>query len=104
MTGLLLILIVGVAVYFANRVGALERRLGALERPAEAPAVVTPAPKPAPVAPPPPPPAPAPRPVAQPRVRRFDWRRTLSAADLMGAKALAFAGGVVTMLGVVFFF
>jgi len=28
----------------------------------------------------------------------------MSAADLMGAKALAFAGGVVTLLGVVFFF
>ncbi len=35
---------------------------------------------------------------------RFDWGRTISIADLMGAKALAFAGGVVTLLGVVFFF
>ena len=34
----------------------------------------------------------------------FDWGRTVSTADLMGAKALAFAGGVVTLLGVVFFF
>lgn len=34
----------------------------------------------------------------------FDWARTLSSADLLGAKALAFAGGVVTLLGVVFFF
>ena len=34
----------------------------------------------------------------------FDWRGTVSAADLMGAKALAIAGGVVTLLGVVFFF
>ena len=42
---------------------------------------------------------------AQPAVSRgFDWGRTMSAADLMGAKALAFAGGVVTLLGVVFFF
>ena len=36
--------------------------------------------------------------------RGFDWGRTVSAADLVGAKALAFAGGVVTLLGVVFFF
>ena len=34
----------------------------------------------------------------------FDWRGTASAADLLGAKALAIAGGVVTLLGVVFFF
>src|SRR5512146_905420 len=44
------------------------------------------------------PPRPAPSRVA------FDWSRTVSTADLMGAKALAFAGGVVTLLGVVFFF
>src|SRR6266511_6218709 len=36
--------------------------------------------------------------------RGFDWGRTMSTADMMGAKALAFAGGVVTLLGVVFFF
>jgi hypothetical protein len=42
---------------------------------------------------------------AQPAASRgFDWGRTMSTADLMGAKALAFAGGVVTLLGVVFFF
>jgi uncharacterized membrane protein len=41
----------------------------------------------------------------QPAVSRdFDWGSTMSAADLMGAKALAFAGGIVTLLGVVFFF
>jgi uncharacterized membrane protein len=34
----------------------------------------------------------------------FDWGRRISAADLMGAKALAFAGAVVTLLGVLFFF
>jgi uncharacterized membrane protein len=74
-------------------------------------------------APPPPPPEPAPPPRPQPAVQLpataapptapplqpkvstdFDWGRTLSAADLMGAKALAFAGGIVTLLGVVFFF
>src|SRR5947207_6521268 len=47
----------------------------------------------------PPPPAPAPS-----RVRSFDWGRTVSADDLLGAKALALAGGVVTLLGVRFFF
>ena len=46
-------------------------------------------------------PAPPPHPAAS---RGFDWGRTMSTADLMGAKALAFAGGVVTLLGVVFFF
>jgi Predicted membrane protein (DUF2339) len=56
----------------------------------------------------PPRPAPAPTPTAQPAVRRpgpvFDWGSRLEAADLLGAKALALAGGVVTLLGVVFFF
>lgn len=46
-----------------------------------------------------------PAPPRQPAASRgFDWGRTMSTADLMGAKALAFAGGVVTLLGVVFFF
>src|SRR5205823_8975855 len=50
--------------------------------------------------------APAPAPQARPTVppRGFDWGRTISAEDLMGAKTLAFTGGVVTLLGVVFFF
>ena len=70
-------------------------------------------PKPAVTLPPTPPrtPTPPPRPAAvrapEPRrapSRSFDWGRTVSAADLMGAKALAFAGGIVTLLGVVFFF
>jgi uncharacterized membrane protein len=121
MTGFLLILIVVVAAYFASRVGALERRIGLLERghvpgqardkaPEAMPAPQT-RPQPRAAAPqkssaPPRPPRPAlgPRLVAPPRARRFDWGRTVSAADLMGAKALAFAGGVVTLLGVIFFF
>ena len=51
---------------------------------------------------------PAPTPVAtatraeqpprEPRIREVDW------ADLLGARALAVAGGVVTVLGIVFFF
>jgi uncharacterized membrane protein len=61
-------------------------------------------------APPASPPAPARMPAAAPRPaapsppapRRP--RREIALADLLGAKALALAGGVVTLLGVVFFF
>lgn len=127
MTGFLFILLVIGAAYFARRISALERRVGTLERghvpgqsrdvAEEAPSAPQPPPrpqpaaqKPAPAAPPAPPPRPVaptppPRPAPQPRTATsFDWGRTVSAADLMGAKALAFAGGVVTLLGVVFFF
>src|SRR5262245_12355863 len=120
MTELLLILVVVGAVYFTRRLQALERRVGTLERghapgpspdrAAEAPSAPAPSaptpeppPRPRPAAPTPPPRrTPAPAPVAA--SPSFDWGRTVSAADLMGAKALAFAGGVVTLLGVVFFF
>jgi uncharacterized membrane protein len=47
----------------------------------------------------------APAPAEEPR--SFDWEREVrlpDLADLLGAKALAWAGGVVTLLGVVFFF
>jgi uncharacterized membrane protein len=67
-------------------------------------------------APPPPPPQPAPVPVtpaarppaappppAPPREPRF-WERDLDFGELLGAKGLAWAGGIVTVLGVVFFF
>ncbi|HKC22134.1 MAG TPA: DUF2339 domain-containing protein [Gaiellaceae bacterium] len=108
MTGFLLILLVLVVIYFVLRIGALERRVGLLERPSAPVAEPSPAPRPAP-APPKQPAAAAPAPVPVPRPAplprpAFDWRGTLGAVDLMGAKALAFAGGVVTMLGVVFFF
>jgi uncharacterized membrane protein len=64
----------------------------------------SPVPTPPPSRPQPEPPV-ARRPVVTPPPSRgFDWGGTMSAADLMGAKALAFAGGVVTLLGVVFFF
>ncbi len=108
----------------ANRVAFLERRVSELQTIVEglqagratAPSRAA-APPPSPRAEPPPRPrpqpavqlpataaSPTPRP-PQPRVSTgFDWGRTLSAADLMGAKALAFAGGIVTLLGVVFFF
>jgi uncharacterized membrane protein len=104
-----------------SRVEFLERRVIELQdavdklragvRPAPEPA---PKPKPAVTLPPtprltpPPPPRPAaaraPEPPRRAAARSFDWGRTVSAADLMGAKALAFAGGVVTLLGVIFFF
>jgi uncharacterized membrane protein len=67
---------------------------------------VPPPPEPAPTRPtapvPPPPPAAKAAPPAPPK--GFDWGRTITADDLMGAKTLAFTGGVVTLLGVVFFF
>jgi uncharacterized membrane protein len=52
---------------------------------------------PLPVAPPLPAPAPAPR---KPR----PWEREIDYGELIGAKGLAWAGGIVTVLGVVFFF
>src|SRR5438067_3462127 len=133
MTALILLLIVGVGIYAAtrnrrprpgvhatplvDRVAFLERRVDELTlvldtlrtgarpvakpappEPEPEPVVVPPRPEPArPMAPPRPAPAPS-------RVRSFDWGRTVSGADLMGAKALALTGGVVTLLGVVFFF
>src|SRR5438105_11631616 len=132
MTALILLLVVGAILYAAtrnrrrradvsptplvDRVAFLERRVDELTlaldklRPGAASSARPEPPKPKPE----PTPAPAivlprpeppllPRPVPS-RVRSFDWGRTVSAADLMGAKALALAGGVVTLLGVVFFF
>src|ERR671930_2048675 len=134
MTALIVLLILGGIVWAAtrsrrpstplgatplvDRVAFLERRVLELQhaidqlRGGAAPEPKPlPEPEPAPVratTPPPPPPprrpsvpAPEPRPARAPS---FDWGRTITAADLMGAKALAFAGGVVTLLGVVFFF
>src|SRR5438552_1208207 len=108
-------------VSLAGRVEFLERRVAELQEAVDklrGPARTAPEPAPEPQRAPTPPapepkpsparaPAPAPRvvsPPPPPRVPSFDWGRTLSTADLMGAKALACAGGVVTLLGVVFFF
>jgi uncharacterized membrane protein len=110
----------------AARVDFLERRVAELHRMVDElrvgrPDRVSAPPPPRPESPPRPAPAPRPapsRPVPQPSVataprtpetaapppRSFDWGRTISSADLMGAKALAIAGGIVTLLGVVFFF
>jgi uncharacterized membrane protein len=110
-----------------SRVDLLERRVDELQaivddlrtgratapdRAASPPSPPAPAPTPSPVPQQPPPPAREPSPAAAAPARPaepagsrgFDWGRTMSTADLMGAKALAFAGGVVTLLGVVFFF
>ena len=90
---------------FAQRLAALERELAELRQLAHAePAIPPPpvVPPPAAVAPPRPLPAPAPLPPAPPRPanppREIDW------SIFFGAKALAWAGGAVTLLGIVFFF
>jgi uncharacterized membrane protein len=92
------------------RIDDLERRIRLLEgelhelradvtAPPARPAPVAPAPPPPPPAPPPkrPQPPQPPRPPAPPRPK-------VELADLLGARALAWAGGVVTALGVVLFF
>lgn len=102
---------------FERRLRALEAELGELralastsasearkEREAYGPAAVSGAPS---VPPPPSPEAPLPAPVDFPPPRPFELaprRPRLQLADLLGAKALSWAGGVVTLLGIVFFF
>jgi uncharacterized membrane protein len=88
----------------------LMRELVEIRRLAEgAPAASPTAAPPLQPAPPPPTPAtpvvprPAPPPPAPPREPRF-WERDLDFGELLGAKGLAWAGGIVTVLGVVFFF
>jgi hypothetical protein len=88
---------------FERRLAELTRELADIRRLAEAPA--------APAPPPPPPrPAPAPQPVprypARPETAREPsrWDREIDVGELLGAKGLAWAGGIVTVLGVVFFF
>jgi uncharacterized membrane protein len=92
---------------FARRLTALERELAELRRLAGPQAAPPPIPPPPLVPPAPehtqPPPSPSParaaRPVADRKpARQFDW------SMLVGAKALAWAGGAVTLLGIVFFF
>jgi uncharacterized membrane protein len=105
---------------FARRIGALEREVADLRRavrgaPSSTPAPHLPLPPPEPamappaqVAPPTAPPRPAvpPRPAAPPARRPPEpaWWSGLTFADLFGAKVLAWLGGVVTLLGIVFFF
>ena len=102
----------------ARQLEELSRELAEIRRLAEAgpaPAPV-PAPQPAPVpaqaptpaAAPPPPPMPKPTrpyPAAPERKRTPSiWERDIDLGGLLGAKGLALAGGIVTVLGVVFFF
>jgi uncharacterized membrane protein len=93
-----------------SRVEAIERDVERLKRQVRAlQDVRAPAQEPA-ARPEPPPKTPAaaaaapPAPKLPPRELTFDWRGRFDAGDLIGAKALALAGGVVTLLGVVFFF
>ena len=94
------------------RIDDLEQRIGLLQGELrELRAEVTgPPPRPAPVAPAPTPPASPPPPPARPqRPARPPCppappRPKVELADLLGARALAWAGGVVTALGVVLFF
>lgn len=108
----------------ARRLDEVERRLGELGRElaeirriaetgeAQAPGTTAPVlrapdrepripvPPPAPAQPPP---SAAPRPPVVPREPSW-WERDIDWGDLLGAKGLAWAGGAVTVLGVVFFF
>ena len=95
---------------FSRRLEALERELEELRRlvvparpaPREPSATVVP---PAPVTPPAPvPAAPAPTPTHPVRTAPRRARREIDWSLLLGAKALAWAGGAVTLLGIVFFF
>ena len=56
-----------------------------------------------PLPPPPEPPPYTPPPPQKPREPSF-WQRDVDYGELLGAKGLAWAGGIVTVLGVVFFF
>lgn len=100
---------------FSRRLAGLESELRDLRRLAEGSAEISePAPPPAaPARPLPPaaPPSPAPPRPAAPsspawneRLRASTLNRELALDDVFGAKALAWAGGVVTLLGIVFFF
>jgi uncharacterized membrane protein len=102
----------------ARRVAALETAVDSLQNdlnelrwPGSAPPPASttsePEPEPEPVAaavlqapPPPPPPPPPPR---KPREPRW-WEGEIAYSDLLGARALAIAGGIVTLLGIVLVF
>ena len=97
----------------AGRVADFERKLGELEvdlqelkalAAAAAPARTGEPPRPDPAYAPPPPPPPEPERAFMPPPprRRREWE--LSPSDMLGARALAWAGGIVTILGIVFLF
>jgi uncharacterized membrane protein len=94
------------------QLGVLTRELAEIRRLAEGVPAAVPQPSPQPALEPPPaePPAPPPLPTlpplpprAEPRAPR-PWEREIDFGELLGAKGLAWAGGIVTVLGVVFFF
>ena len=93
---------------FALRLEELQRELAEIRRLAEGEPVAAAHTPP----PPPPPPRPAPAPVrpypapAEPARERKPslWDREIDFGRLLGAQGLAWAGGIVTVLGVVFFF
>jgi uncharacterized membrane protein len=96
----------------ARRLEELSRELAEIRRlavggPAAAPTPEAPPPQ-APTPAPPPPPQPIPtRPYPappEPQRRPSIWERDVDLGGLLGAKGLAWAGGIVTVLGVVFFF
>jgi hypothetical protein len=88
---------------FAQRLAELQRELAEIRRLAEG---ERPAAPPAPAPQPPPPSLPKPRPAPEPQPERGPsvWDREVDFGQLLGAKGLAWAGGIVTVLGVVFFF
>jgi hypothetical protein len=98
---------------FGRRLEELTHELAEIRRLAEGKPVVETMPvapqrpiaAPAPAAPPPPP-KPVPRypEPAEPEPGRSVWDREIDWSDALGAKGLAWAGGIVTVLGVVFFF
>jgi uncharacterized membrane protein len=88
---------------FATRLAELQRELVEIRRLAEGETVAPPAPV-VPAPPPPPSPAAKPQPVPEPRRERSYWDREIDFGRLLGAQGLAWAGGIVTVLGVVFFF
>jgi uncharacterized membrane protein len=95
---------------FARRLEELTRELAEIRRLAEGAPFVETAPvapqRPVAAPPPaPPPPKPVPRyPEPEPEPGPSVWDREVDWGDLLGAKGLAWAGGIVTVLGVVFFF
>jgi uncharacterized membrane protein len=89
---------------YESKLFALESTLDTLEAQLRD-LIATPRPAPAAAVPPAPPPASAFTPaVRTPAPRRPSFERELDWSDLLGARALAWAGGVVTVLGILFFF
>ena len=98
-----------------ERLDAAERKLRELQvelaairaetRPAQAPPVAAPVATPVQQQPPAPaPPQPKPQPAPQPSRSLPSLEELLARWDLVGARGLAVAGGIVTLLGIAFFF